>query len=130
MKHKPLTTTQAIQMATCLEFDLSADRLTGPCRTKQCVRPRFVAMKITRDRTHLSYPQIGRRYGNRDHTTVMKACERAEELIKKDEDFRERFLIVDRAVEAYIKEHRLTPQKAMGHFKSKRTMVVASDRCA
>jgi chromosomal replication initiator protein len=45
-------------------------------------------MYICRDLLHLSYPEIGERFGGRDHTTVMNACRKITSLMGEDHEFR------------------------------------------
>jgi chromosomal replication initiator protein len=52
-------------------------------------RPRQVAMYLARKLTTRSLPEIGRRFGGRDHTTVLHACRRIEELREKDPLFKQ-----------------------------------------
>lgn len=65
-------------------FDLSPDDLTGPRKTRLCVVPRFIAMKLARDLTGSSYPQIGRVFGGRDHASVIAGVRRASVFMAKD----------------------------------------------
>ncbi len=53
-------------------------------RTKELVRPRQVAMYLCKTLTPKSLPEIGRRFGNRDHTTVLHAVRKIERLIQTD----------------------------------------------
>jgi chromosomal replication initiator protein len=59
-------------------FGIETYDLTGRCRTKAMARARHVAMCLVRDSTDLSYPEIGRLFGGRDHTTVIYACRKVE----------------------------------------------------
>jgi chromosomal replication initiator protein len=56
--------------------DLKSNR-----RFREIAWARFIACKAAKDLTDSSYPYIGRHLGGRDHTTIMNACKRAEELI-------------------------------------------------
>ena len=56
-------------------------------RARDIVRPRQVAMYLAKDLTNHSYPQIGSRFGGRDHTTVMHAVRKVEDLIAEDKQF-------------------------------------------
>ncbi len=63
-------------------YDLEEKDLCGKCRVKNIVKPRQVIMYLLRDEMNMSYPSIGARFGNRDHTTVIHACEKiGKELI-------------------------------------------------
>ena len=53
------------------KYDLTPDDLTGPCRRRMYAWPRQEAMWRCRAETNMSLPDIGRRFGNRDHSTVL-----------------------------------------------------------
>lgn len=55
-------------------FGVTIEELVGTCREVPLVKYRQVAMAATRTLTDLSYPAVGRWFGDRDHTTVMHGC--------------------------------------------------------
>jgi len=57
-------------------------------RTRVVARPRQMAMFLARELTSLSYPEIGLSFGGRDHTTVLHACAKIEELKASDQTLR------------------------------------------
>jgi chromosomal replication initiator protein len=57
-------------------------------RTRALARPRQMAMFLARELTDLSYPEIGQSFGGRDHTTVLHACAKIEELKAADTTLR------------------------------------------
>ena len=63
--------------------------LHGPKRTRIYARPRQMAMGLARELTNESFPDIGLAFGGRDHSTVMHACEKVQELRKSDLNFAE-----------------------------------------
>lgn len=63
-----------IQGVVAERFGLTRHDLTGPRRTMNIVRPRQIAMYLAKTMTPRSFPEIGRRFGNRDHTTVLHAA--------------------------------------------------------
>lgn len=65
-------------------------------RSKPLVRQRQIAMYIARKYTGESYPELARRFGARDHTTVMSACKRAEDLLATDVQLQEDVAAVER----------------------------------
>jgi len=67
-----------------VSWEMGVHRLaiTGPLRYKSIAFVRHVAMFVAREQTLASYPEIGRVFGNRDHTTVMVACTKIELLLK------------------------------------------------
>jgi len=58
-------------------------------RSRRVARPRQIAMYLSRQLTERSLPEIGRRFGGRDHTTVLHACRRIEALCDADPMFRQ-----------------------------------------
>ncbi len=58
-------------------------------RSRRVARPRQIAMYLSRQLTERSLPEIGKRFGGRDHTTVLHACRRIEELCDADPMFRQ-----------------------------------------
>ena len=57
-------------------------------RTRNVARPRQMAMHLARELTNLSFPEIGLAFGGRDHTTVLHACSKIEELKAADQTLR------------------------------------------
>jgi chromosomal replication initiator protein len=64
--------------------------MTSARRARAVARPRQVAMYLAKQLTSRSLPEIGRKFGNRDHTTVMHAVARVAELMEQDSEFQER----------------------------------------
>lgn len=73
-----------IKKAICNYYGLTAGQLNSKIRTKNIAIPRQIAMYLARKRLDMSYKDIGYNFGKRDHSTVISACERVEEKIKKD----------------------------------------------
>jgi chromosomal replication initiator protein len=69
-------TIELIQSEVCRYYGVTLGELTGDKRTRRIVHPRQVAMYLSRELTDASLPQIGRAFGNRDHTTVMYAVQK------------------------------------------------------
>ena len=67
-------------------------------RTRNIVRPRQMAMKLVRDLTRCSLPEIGAAFGNRDHTTVIHACNIMEKLCGAQGDLEHDYLTLLRAI--------------------------------
>ena len=62
-------------------------------------RPRQIAMYLAKQLTSRSLPEIGRKFGNRDHTTVMHAVSRVGELMERDGSFAEDVELLRRLLE-------------------------------
>jgi chromosomal replication initiator protein len=71
------------------EFAISARELTGKSRTQTVSLPRQVAMFLLREHTENSLEDVGRIFGNRDHTTVLYAVNKIRERTQKDRMFKE-----------------------------------------
>lgn len=74
-------TTADVKSAVCNYFDLPPGALESSCRHRTFARPRQIAMYLSRKLTGQSYPQIGRAFGGRDHTTVLFACRKLARLL-------------------------------------------------
>lgn len=83
-------TIASIQRAVCERFGIPQIEMSSHRRGRAVARPRQVAMYLARELTPLSLPAIGRRFGGRDHTTVMHAIKKVEEVSQYDADFGER----------------------------------------
>lgn len=82
-------TVQVIKQAVSDHYRIPEKELDSHRRDKLAVRPRQVAMYLARHLTPHSYPRIGQFFGDRDHTTVIHACRRVEELKSTDPDLAE-----------------------------------------
>ena len=81
---KPRQITPAlIQAQTAERFGLDVEQLQSRSRTRNLVHARQVAMYVCRELTDLSYPQIGREFGGRDHTTVIHAYDKVAALMQE-----------------------------------------------
>ena len=78
-------TVDEIQKLSADHFGLKQADLLSERRTRCVARPRQVAMWLCKQHTARSYPDIGRRFGGRDHTTVLHAVKKIEELLKSDD---------------------------------------------
>ncbi len=83
------TSIEDIQRKTAEFYKLDVKDFHSPQRARRVARPRQVAMYLSRKLTTRSLPEIGRRFGGRDHTTVLHACRRIEALIVEDALFRQ-----------------------------------------
>jgi len=78
-----------IQAIVADHYRIPPREMTSQRRSQWIARPRQVAMYLTRELTPKSYPDIGRNFGGRDHTTVIHACKRIEKLMRDDVEIRE-----------------------------------------
>ena len=77
-------TIEDIQQRVAAHYNVKPAELSSSRRAQAVVRPRHVAMYLAKQLTSRSLPEIGRKFGKRDHTTVMYAIRRIEELRPKD----------------------------------------------
>jgi chromosomal replication initiator protein len=78
-----------IQLAVSEQFGVSEQELLSTTRVARVAQPRQLAMYLARELTSESLPAIGRRFGGRDHTTVLHAWRRTEERLASDPTTRE-----------------------------------------
>ncbi len=83
------TSIEDIQRKTAEFYKLEMRDFHSPQRTRRVARPRQVAMYLARELTMRSLPEIGRRFGGRDHTTVLHACRRVAALCDEDPLFKQ-----------------------------------------
>jgi chromosomal replication initiator protein len=88
-------TVEIIQRVVATHFGVPLEAMMSPKRTASLALARQVAMYLCRELTGLSLSQVGARFGGRDHTTVLHACQKVETLLGADDEFRAR---LDRAV--------------------------------
>ncbi len=87
--HDRRITIEEIQKRVAEHWGLRVTDMTSSRRARTVARPRQVAMYLSKLFTDRSLPEIGRMFGNRDHTTVMHAVARVTELMEADPDFKE-----------------------------------------
>jgi chromosomal replication initiator protein len=83
------TSIEDIQRKTAEFYKLEMRDFHSPQRTRRVARPRQVAMYLARELTMRSLPEIGKRFGGRDHTTVLHACRRVAALCDEDPLFKQ-----------------------------------------
>ena len=74
------TSVEDIQRAVCHDFKLRSTDLLSKDRHKSVAFARHVAMYLCKQRLKCSFPELGRAFGNRDHTTVMSAVRKIDSL--------------------------------------------------
>ena len=91
---------EEIQRRVAEHYNIRLSDMIGPKRVRTLARPRQVAMYLCKQLTSRSLPEIGRRFGGRDHTTVMHGVKRIEELRVQDGQIAEDLELLRRALEA------------------------------
>jgi chromosomal replication initiator protein len=97
--HDRRVTIDEIQRRVAEHYNLRVTDMSSARRARAVARPRQVAMYLAKQLTSRSLPEIGKKFGNRDHTTVMHACSRITELIEKDGGFAEDVELLRRMLE-------------------------------
>ena len=82
--HERRVSIEEIQRKVAEHYNLRMNDMISARRARNVARPRQVAMYLAKQLTQRSLPEIGRRFGGRDHTTVMHAVSRVTELISQD----------------------------------------------
>lgn len=86
----------AIQKDVCEHFALKLVDMSSSRRSRNIARPRQIAMYLCKILTTASLPEIGRKFGGRDHTTVMHAVKTIEKLIDEDASLAEDVALLKR----------------------------------
>lgn len=88
-----------IQKIVSQHYNVSRTDMLSARRTRTIVLPRQIAMYIAKNVTPRSLPEIGRRFGNRDHTTVLHAVRKIEGLLQTDKKLSQEIELLRRLVE-------------------------------
>ena len=88
-----------IQRVVARQYNVSRSDLLSSRRTANVVRPRQVAMYLAKTLTLRSLPEIGRRFGGRDHTTVLHAVRKIENLVHTDSSLAEEIELLKRQLQ-------------------------------
>jgi chromosomal replication initiator protein len=92
-------TIEEIQRKVAEHYNIRLTDMSSARRARAVARPRQVAMWLAKQLTQRSLPEIGRKFGNRDHTTVMHAVSRVAELMARDAAFAEDVELLRRMLE-------------------------------
>ncbi|QKV20675.1 chromosomal replication initiator protein DnaA [Oricola thermophila] len=88
-----------IQRAVSRHYNVSRTDMLSNRRTRQIVKPRQIAMYLAKILTPRSLPEIGRRFGGRDHTTVLHAVRKVEGMIAEDAKLAKELELLKRLIE-------------------------------
>ncbi|WP_221181457.1 chromosomal replication initiator protein DnaA [Histidinibacterium lentulum] len=92
-------TVEEIQRKVAEHYNIRLSDLVGPRRMRSFARPRQVAMWLAKTLTSRSLPEIGKRFGGRDHTTIMHGVRKIEELRQTDSCIADDLELLRRALE-------------------------------
>jgi chromosomal replication initiator protein len=98
--HDRRVTIEEIQKKVAEHYSIRLTDMSSARRARAVARPRQVAMYLAKQLTSRSLPEIGRKFGNRDHTTVMHAVSRVTELMERDGTFAEDVELLRRLMES------------------------------
>ena len=98
--HDRRITIEEIQRKVSEHWNIRLTDMASARRARNVARPRQVAMYLAKQLTSRSLPEIGRKFGNRDHTTVMHAVARVSELMERDAAFAEDVELLRRMLES------------------------------
>lgn len=88
-ERKRFITIDEIQKVVAERFNIKPTEMRAKSRAKNIVHPRQIAMHLGRELTELSFPEIGRHFGGRDHTTVIHACKQIERMKEQEPPLRQ-----------------------------------------
>jgi chromosomal replication initiator protein len=92
-------TIDEIQKKVAEYFNVRVADMHSPRRARTVARPRQIAMYLSKQLTPRSLPEIGRKFGGRDHTTVMHAVKKIEELMAEEKSMCEEVGLLRRMLE-------------------------------
>ena len=93
-------TIEEIQKKVAEHYNIRITDMHSPRRSRSVARPRQIAMYLAKSITSRSLPEIGRKFGGRDHTTVMHAVKKIEELKLQDISFNEDIELLKRLIDS------------------------------
>ncbi len=93
-------TMEEIMRKVCDYYNVRMSDMMSPKRSRNIARPRQMAMWLSKNLTQRSYPEIGKRFGGRDHTTVIHAVRKIDELKAQDSQIAEDAELLRRMLEA------------------------------
>jgi chromosomal replication initiator protein len=96
--HDRRITIDEIQRKVAEHYNIRLQDMHSARRARNVARPRQVAMYLAKQLTARSLPEIGRKFGGRDHTTVMHAVRKIEELMAEDTQIAQDVEIIRRAL--------------------------------
>ncbi|MCD6231441.1 chromosomal replication initiator protein DnaA [Candidatus Aerophobetes bacterium] len=96
-----LVTIELIQKIVSRYYKVKKNDFKVKKRQKSIAFPRQVAMYLCRELTNASFPEIGEKFGGKDHTTVMYACKKIEEEKRKNDDLKRDLREIERLIRSY-----------------------------
>lgn len=97
-ENKPFCTVDSIQKAVSDYYQIQMGDLKSPRRMRTLAYPRQVAMFLCKKHLKISFPEIGQRFGGKDHTTVIHACRKIEALLNADPNLQNDLEILEKTI--------------------------------
>lgn len=95
LKSKRVVDEEIIFERVCEFFNISAKEIKSKDRHRRLYEPRQIAIFLIKKNTNLSLGEIGKMFGNRDHTTVIHSANIVKNLLKNNEIYRTKFMEVN-----------------------------------
>ncbi len=95
-----IITIEQIQKKVANRYNIKVSEMSSSRRVRSIARPRQIAMYLAKTLTSKSLADIGSNFGKKDHTTVMHAVKKVNDLMKKDSDFREEINLLTRILQS------------------------------
>ena len=92
----PVVRIEDILKMVSRHYKIPRNEILSSRRSREVVRPRQIAMYLAKFLTSRSLPEIGRRFGGRDHTTVLHSVKKVEQLMRDDEELRQEVELLKR----------------------------------
>lgn len=93
-----LCSIESIQRIVADFYKIAVSDLKSPRRLKHLAHPRQVAMYLCKKHVRSAYPEIGFKFGGKDHTTVMYACRKIEKLLEDDNGLRNDVSAIEKSI--------------------------------
>lgn len=94
--HVTNLTVEEIQRAVCTYYNVKLNDLKSERRNRSISFPRQVAMFVCRNHLKTSYPELGQKFGGKDHSTVIAACRKIEALLHTDSSLQSAIETIER----------------------------------
>jgi chromosomal replication initiator protein len=95
---RPAITVTMILETVARFHNLTTADLLGPARSRNLSRPRHLAMYLARKHTQLSFPELGREFGNRDHSTIQHGVKKTEAALEEDRNLAHEVRLIENAL--------------------------------
>ena len=92
-------TVEFIQKLVCKHYSIKVSEIKSSRKTKALTLPRQIAMYLSREYTSCSYPSIGEKFGNKDHSTVIHAVKSVKNKLKDDISLKNALTILEKELQ-------------------------------